>query len=40
MKLDAQQVKNIDVEIVPRSDVRVENQIKVGQVSVHRQSGQ
>jgi tyrosinase len=40
MKLDAQQVKNIDVEIVPRSDVREEDQIKVGQVSVHRQSGQ
>ena len=40
MKLDAGQVKNIDVEIVPRSDVREEDQIKVGQVSVHRQSGQ
>jgi tyrosinase len=40
MKLDAEQAKNIDVEIVPRSDVREEDQIKVGQVSVHRQSGQ
>jgi tyrosinase len=40
MKLDAEQAKNIDVEIVPRSDVREEDQIKVGQVSVHRRSGQ
>ncbi len=40
MKLDAEQAKSIDVEIVPRSDVREEDKIKVGQVSVHRQSGQ
>jgi tyrosinase len=40
MKLDAEQAKNIDVEIVPRSDIREEDQIKVGQVSVHRQSAQ
>jgi tyrosinase len=40
MQLDAEQAKNVDVEIVPRSDVRVEDNIKVGQISVHRQSGQ
>lgn len=39
MNLDPTQAKNLDVEIVPRSDVRKEDAIKVGQISVHRMSG-
>lgn len=40
MKLDRSQEGILDVEIIPRSDVRDEDDIKVGQISVHRQSGQ
>ena len=40
MKLDPAQTGALDVEIVPRSDVREEDDIKVGQISVHRLSGQ
>ena len=39
MKLDPAQAKNLDVEIVPRSDVRKEDDIKVGQITVHRLTG-
>lgn len=40
MKLDRTQAGTLDVEIIPRSDVRAEDDIKIGQISVHRQSGQ
>ncbi len=40
MKLDPAQAKTLDVEIIPRSDVREEDDIKVGQITVHRLSGQ
>lgn len=40
MKLDQAQAGTLDVEIVPRSDVRDEDGITIGQISVHRQSGQ
>ena len=40
MKLDPAQAKTFDVEIIPRSDVRAEDDIKVGQITVHRLSGQ
>jgi tyrosinase len=40
MKLDQLQPGALDVEIVPRSDVRDEDDIKIGQITVHRQSGQ
>jgi tyrosinase len=40
MKLDETQTGTLDIEIVPRSDVRDDDDIKVGQISVHRQSGQ
>jgi tyrosinase len=39
MKLDPTEAKNLDVEIVPRSDVRKEDAIKVGQITVHRMAG-
>ena len=39
MNLNPAQTKNLDVEIVPRSDVRKEDAIKVGLISVQRLSG-
>src|SRR6266700_517193 len=39
MKLDRAQTDALDVEIIPRSDVREEDEIKVGQISVYRMSG-
>jgi tyrosinase len=39
MNLDPAKAKDLDVEIVPRSDVRKEDAIKVGQISVHRMPG-
>jgi len=39
MKLDPAQADALDVEIIPRSDVRKQDEIKVGQISVYRQSG-
>jgi tyrosinase len=40
MKLDSAQTDALDVELIPRSDVREEDEIKVGQISVYRLSGQ
>lgn len=40
MKFDRTQAGTLDVEIIPRSDVREEDDIKIGQINVHRQSGQ
>jgi tyrosinase len=40
MKLDPAQTENLDVEIVPRSGVGPGSDIKVGQITVHRMSGQ
>ena len=40
MKLGPTQTESLDIEIIPRSDVREEDEIKVGQISVYRLSGQ
>jgi len=40
MRLDPAQAENLDVEIVPRSGVGAGADIKVGQITVHRMSGQ
>jgi tyrosinase len=39
MKLDPAQTQALDVEIIPRTDVRTDDDIKVGQISIHRMSG-
>jgi tyrosinase len=40
MQLDPNQTKALDVELIPRFNIRTEDEIKVGQITIHRMSGQ